>query len=112
MVSQLVEPDKLRDAAQELADKIARNSPAAMAATKRALWGGLEAGLTEACRRGALEVVSVWGHPDQDEGPRAWAEKREPKWAPPQRRESPLGRESSQRRESPLRPESAEENKA
>jgi len=87
MVSQLVEPEKLRDKAQELAETIARNSPAAMAATKRALWGGLEAGLTEACRRGALEVVSVWGHPDQDEGPRAWAEKREPNWAPPQRHE-------------------------
>ena len=27
--------------AQELAEKIARNSPAAMAATKRALWGAL-----------------------------------------------------------------------
>jgi enoyl-CoA hydratase/carnithine racemase len=83
MVSQLVPPDQLRAAAQTLGEKIAKNSPAAMAATKRALWGALETGLTEACRRGALEVVSVWGHPDQDEGPRAWAEKREPKWAAP-----------------------------
>jgi enoyl-CoA hydratase len=83
MVSQLVEPERLRDAAQGLAETIARNSPAAMAATKRALWGALETGLTEACRRGAREVVSVWGHPDQDEGPRAWAEKREPRWADP-----------------------------
>jgi enoyl-CoA hydratase/carnithine racemase len=87
MVSQLVAPEDLRKAAQELADKIARNSPAAMAATKRALWGALESGLTEACRRGALEVVGVWGHPDQDEGPRAWAEKREPQWVAPQRAE-------------------------
>jgi enoyl-CoA hydratase/carnithine racemase len=87
MVSQLVPPDQLRDAAQELAEKIARNSPAAMAATKRALWGALETGLTEACRQGAREVVSVWGHPDQDEGPRAFAEKREPRWAEPERAE-------------------------
>jgi len=87
MVSQLVEPDKLRDTVQELAEKIARNSPAALAATKRALWGALEAGLTDACRQGALEVVSLWGHPDQDEGPRAWAEKREPEWAAPRRHE-------------------------
>jgi enoyl-CoA hydratase/carnithine racemase len=87
MVSQLVPPEELREKAQELAEKIARNSPAAMAATKRALWGALEAGLTEACRRGALEVVGVWGHPDQDEGPRAWAEKREPQWAAPERAE-------------------------
>lgn len=31
----------------------------------------------------ALEVVSVWGHPDEDEVPRAWAEKREPNWVAP-----------------------------
>jgi enoyl-CoA hydratase/carnithine racemase len=87
MVSQLVPPQELRDAAQELAEKVARNSPAAMAATKRALWGALETGLTEACRQGAREIVSVWGHPDQEEGPRAFAEKREPRWAEPQRTE-------------------------
>jgi enoyl-CoA hydratase len=88
MVSQLAAPEELRDAAQELAEKIARNSPAAMAATKRALWGALETGLTEACRQGAREIVSVWGHPDQDEGPRAFHEKREPRWAEPQRSEA------------------------
>ena len=43
MVSQLVPPEELREKAQELAEKIARNSPAAMAATKRTLWGALEA---------------------------------------------------------------------
>jgi enoyl-CoA hydratase len=84
MVSQLVAPEELRDAAQALAEKIARNSPAAMAATKRALWGALESGLTDACKRGAREVVSVWGHPDQEEGPRAWAERREAVWAEPE----------------------------
>jgi enoyl-CoA hydratase/carnithine racemase len=84
ITSQVVDPpERLRDAAQELAEKIARNSPAAMAATKRALWGALEAGLTEASRAGARELVSMWGHPDQTEGPRAFAEKREPVWLPP-----------------------------
>jgi enoyl-CoA hydratase/carnithine racemase len=84
MVSQVVDPpEALRDEAQALAEQIARNSPAAMAATKRALWGALETGLTDACRAGAKELVSMWGHPDQEEGPRAFAEKREPQWAPP-----------------------------
>ena len=70
MISQIVDPpEKLRDVAQELAETIARNSPAAMAATKRALWGALEAGLTDACKAGAEELVSMWGHPDQEEGP-------------------------------------------
>jgi enoyl-CoA hydratase/carnithine racemase len=80
MVSEVVPPERLRDAAQELAEKIARNSPAALRATKRALWGALETGLTEACRAGAAELTGLWGHPDQAEGPAAFAEKREPNW--------------------------------
>jgi enoyl-CoA hydratase/carnithine racemase len=84
MISQVVDPpDRLREEAQALAEKIARNSPAAMAATKRALWGALERGLTDACKAGAQELVSMWGHPDQTEGPLAFAEKREPSWAAP-----------------------------
>jgi enoyl-CoA hydratase/carnithine racemase len=79
MISQIVDPPSQL---QELAEKIAHNSPAAMAATKRALWGALELGLTDACKAGAKELVSMWGHPDQTEGPLAFAEKREPRWAP------------------------------
>jgi enoyl-CoA hydratase len=84
MVSQLVEPDNLREEAQALAEKIARNSPAALAATKAALWGALDNGLTEACRVGAKRLVELWGHPDQAEGPRAFVEKREAKWLDPE----------------------------
>jgi enoyl-CoA hydratase/carnithine racemase len=83
IVSEVVDPpDRLVAAAQELAEKIAKNSPAAMAATKRALWGALELGLTDACRAGAAELVGMWGHPDQTEGPLAFTEKREPRWQP------------------------------
>jgi enoyl-CoA hydratase/carnithine racemase len=82
MISEVVDPpERLREAAQELAEKIARNSPAAMAASKRALWRALELGLTDACRAGALDLVSMWGHPDQTEGPLAFAEKREAAWS-------------------------------
>ena len=81
MISQIVDPpERLREEAQALGEVIARNSPAAMAATKRALWGSLELGLTDACRAGANELISMWGHPDQEEGPKAFAEKREPQW--------------------------------
>jgi len=81
MVSQVVDPpESLRDAAQTLGETIAKNSPAAMAATKKALWGALEMGLTDACRAGAAHLVSMWGHPDQEEGPRAFAERREANW--------------------------------
>ncbi len=83
ILSQVVEPpERLRDEAQALAEKIARNSPAAMRVTKQALWGALELGLTDACRTGARAIVSMWGHPDQEEGPLAFAEKRDPVWRP------------------------------
>jgi enoyl-CoA hydratase len=83
LLSEVVDPpERLREVAQDLAGKIARNSPSAMAATKRALWGALELGLTDACRAGAAELVGMWGHPDQIEGPAAFADKREPRWQP------------------------------
>src|SRR6202161_2598388 len=82
MISEVGDPpEQVRQGAQDLGEKIARNSPAAMAATKRALWGALEQGLTEACKAGADQLVSMWGHPDQVEGPLAFAEKRQPMWA-------------------------------
>jgi enoyl-CoA hydratase/carnithine racemase len=83
MISQVVDPpERLREEAQILAEKIARNSPAAMRASKRALWGALEMGLSDACRAGAGDLVSMWGHPDQEEGPLAFAGKREAQWQP------------------------------
>jgi len=83
MVSQVVDPpEDLRDEAQALAEKIAKNSPAAMAATQKALWRALELGLTEACKAGGQDLISMWGHPDQEEGPRAFAEKRDANWKP------------------------------
>jgi enoyl-CoA hydratase len=43
ILSQVVDPPEgLRDAAQDLAEKIARNSPATMRITKQALWAALE----------------------------------------------------------------------
>ncbi len=82
MISEIVDPpDKLRERAQELAETVAKNSPAAMAATKKALWAALEYGLTDACKVGAKYLVEMWGHPDQEEGPRAFAEKREANWS-------------------------------
>lgn len=45
-------PERLRDAAQALAETVARNDPAVLAATKRALWAALETGLADARRAG------------------------------------------------------------
>ena len=77
MISEIVDPpERLRDAAQALAEKIARNSPAAMAATKRALWGALELGLTDACKAGAAGARVDVGSPRPGGRPRRFAETR------------------------------------
>jgi enoyl-CoA hydratase len=55
-------PERLRDAAQALAEKVARNDQATLAGTKRALWGALETGLSDARRAGyplALEPTAA-----------------------------------------------------
>jgi enoyl-CoA hydratase len=82
ILSQVVDPpERLEAETQALAEKVAASSPAAMRATKRALWGALEMGLTDACKAGAKELVSMWGHPDQTEGPLAFAERRDARWS-------------------------------
>jgi enoyl-CoA hydratase len=58
IVSEVVEPDRLRDAAQALAEKVARNGGPALRAVKRALWGALETGLAEANRARVLRIDS------------------------------------------------------
>lgn len=81
MISEVVDPPgRLRAEARRLAEAIARNSPTAVALSKQALWRALELGLTEACRAGARDLVAMWGHPDQTEGPAAFAARREPRW--------------------------------
>jgi enoyl-CoA hydratase len=80
MVSEVVEPDNLRPRAQQLAEAIAANSPAAVVATKRALWGGFEDGLSAARRRGAEIAATMFDHPDRGEGARSFVERRPPVW--------------------------------
>lgn len=82
IVGEVVPGAALRERAQTLAETIARNSPTAMALSKQALWGAFETGLTAACQAGAQRLVAMWGHPDQDEGPRAFSERRPARWGP------------------------------
>jgi enoyl-CoA hydratase/carnithine racemase len=83
LVTEVVDPpERLREVVQEIAERIARNSPAALACSKRAMWRSLQLGLDEACRAASADIVEMWSHPDQEEGPAAFAEKRPAKWAP------------------------------
>jgi len=70
LVTEVVDPpERLREVVQELAERIARNSPAALACSKRAMWRSLQLGLDDACRATSADIVEMWSHPDQAEDP-------------------------------------------
>jgi len=68
--------------AQEMARSLLKNSPQAMALSKRAIWGSLESGYRDSLEEGWALLRSHWNHPDFVEGPKAFGEKREPVWNP------------------------------
>lgn len=68
--------------ARSLALAIAANSPQAMALTKRAIWGATEFPDPQASNVGWELLKSHWAHPDFIEGPKAFGEKRPPRWDP------------------------------
>lgn len=80
IVSEIVEPDELRTSADDLARRIARNSPTAMMLSKQVLWSALEHGLTDACSAARAPLAAMNDHPDQIEGLRAHLEGRKPEW--------------------------------
>lgn len=86
MISQ-VEPDvdALWAAAQDLGEKIAQNSATAMMVSKKALWESLDLSFEDGLARGALRLADFWRHPDNREGPAAFAENREARYLPPSR---------------------------
>ncbi len=84
LVDELVAtPAELLPAAEAMARATLANSPQAMALSKQAVWGALERGYRDALEHAWALLRGHWSHPDFVEGPRAFAEKREPRWAPP-----------------------------
>jgi len=82
LVSEVLPPAGLMPRAIELARQVAENSPAAIAATKQAIWESLDLGLADALELGWDVIGEYRGHPDPIEGARAFMEKRKPRWAP------------------------------
>ncbi|NQX88706.1 MAG: enoyl-CoA hydratase/isomerase family protein [Halioglobus sp.] len=81
LVDELTEtPGEARLLAQEMAQHMLKNSSQAMALSKRAIWGSLESGYEESLEAGWSLLRSHWLHPDFEEGPKAFAEKRQPNW--------------------------------
>jgi enoyl-CoA hydratase len=80
LVTRLAEPGKAAEVALELAERIAKNAPLAVAASKQII--RQTRGLTEE-ESWALQgpiLGKVFTSEDAKEGPRAFAEKREPRW--------------------------------
>jgi E-phenylitaconyl-CoA hydratase len=83
LVDELVaSPGDLLPAALEMARTLSQNSPQAMALSKQAVWGSLERGYRDALEYAWALLRLHWAHPDFEEGPRAFAEKRAPRWDP------------------------------
>ncbi|HKJ24520.1 MAG TPA: enoyl-CoA hydratase/isomerase family protein [Myxococcota bacterium] len=83
LVDELVAaPADLAPLAEEMARQMLGNSPQAMALSKQAVWGAVEHGYGAALEHAWALLRLHWQHPDFREGPRAFAEKRDPVWEP------------------------------
>ncbi len=83
LVDELVAtPAAVLPAALAMAGAMLANSPQAMALSKQAVWGSVENGYRAALESAWALLRSHWSHPDFLEGPRAFSEKRAPRWNP------------------------------
>jgi crotonobetainyl-CoA hydratase len=84
LVNRVVPPDELLATARSLAEQIAACAPVAVQATKRLARGIIDGAVTDenaAWAANKTEARIVFGSNDAAEGPRAFAEKREPAWS-------------------------------
>jgi enoyl-CoA hydratase/carnithine racemase len=82
LIGEVVPAASLMARARELAAIVARQSPTALARTKRAIWTSLEHGLEEGLDAAQRVLDEHASHPDMLEGTRAFLEKRRPNWKP------------------------------
>ena len=80
LVDEVVPADKLLETADEIAHQIAANSPAAVQLSMQCMWASLEMPYTQSLEYAWALLRMHWDHPDFKEGPRAFAEKRDPVW--------------------------------
>ena len=80
LVDELVPADKLMETAEEIARSILKASPQAISLSKQAVWSSVEMGYKNAIEYGYALLRLHWQHPDFIEGPRAFAERRDPHW--------------------------------
>lgn len=80
LVARVVPPGTALDAALALADRIARNAPLAVAASKQLIWAAVNGTERDFWEAQKVHGATVFASNDAREGPRAFAEKRPPNW--------------------------------
>jgi len=80
LLNEIVPEDQLLDKAFEWADRISSNAPIAVQATKESVLRGLALDYDDALKLESKIASKVFQTEDAKEGPKAFAEKREPKW--------------------------------
>lgn len=80
LVNRLTEPGRALDGARELAAAVAANGPLAVRVSKEVVVGSVVWPAAEAKERQKALVEPVFASEDAQEGPRAFAEKRAPRW--------------------------------
>ena len=80
LVTEVVEPDALHDAAQRWAELLASRAPLALAATKRAMSEGLHLSVADGLAVEQREFAALFSTEDAAEGIGAFLQKRQPEW--------------------------------
>ncbi|WP_033292200.1 enoyl-CoA hydratase/isomerase family protein [Amycolatopsis jejuensis] len=80
LVDELTTPGALLATAEEMARQLMAVSPRAQSLSQQAIWRSLDMGYAQATELGWAYVRMQWAHPDATEGPRAFAERRPPRW--------------------------------
>ena len=83
LVDEVVPADQLLATAEKIAADICANSPHAVSLSQQAIWSSVEMPYSQAVEYGWALLRMHWAHPDFKEGPRAFAEKRQPEWTVP-----------------------------
>ncbi|CQD16420.1 enoyl-CoA hydratase-related protein [Mycobacterium europaeum] len=80
LINRVVPPEQLMDTAYDYAERVAANAPLAVFATKQSAVEGLALDLESAYDNETRHSDRVFETEDAKEGPRAFAEKRPPRW--------------------------------
>ncbi len=81
LVNRLAEPEALMDAARELAREVIEGAPLSVAAARETVMLATEMGRADALDAAWAAHVTAYNSDDAQEGPRAFSQKRKPKWS-------------------------------